>query len=274
MITVFKYLVYAFAIFVSLLHPEYPGATIIVFLVLLPVIFIFRPIYLFIDTLIVAIIYCILSASVKSPEIAGVDIWNVITFCCMGLLIDTILMKVRFQSLYREEKILYMSETDLLTGVRNRNAYEDELPLYPGLCSDSLLCIYADVNGLHELNNTKGHEAGDKMLQFITREMKRRYSAGNTYRTGGDEFVILQPDQSLQDGMNSIKEMERRFEVKGYHVSFGAACQKIEDLDMPGLIRQAENEMYRTKRNYYSQTAFDRRRRQAYQAVQDFIIIS
>ena len=260
MIVIFKYIVYAFALVVSLLHQEYPAVTVFVFLVLLPVIFIFRPIYLFIDTFVVALTFCILTSSLKTPELASADIWNAVTFSCLGLLIDTLMMKIRFQSLYRETKILYMSETDLLTGVRNRNAYEEALPAYSDKCSYSLLCIYADVNGLHELNNTQGHEAGDRMLQFISREMKKRFSAGNTFRTGGDEFVILQPDVSLMDGIDSIKEMEERFDAKGYHVSFGAACQKKEELQIRDLIRHAENEMYLAKRRFYSQSAYDRRR--------------
>ena len=260
MIVIFKYLIYAFAITVSLLHPDYPGVTVCVFMVLLPVIFIFRPFYLFIDMIIVGLVYCIFAGSMKAPDIVSVDIWNTITFSLLGLLIDTLMMKIRFQSLYREEEILYMSETDLLTGVRNRNAYEEALPRYVESCSESLLCIYADVNGLHELNNTQGHEAGDRMLQFIAREMNKRFNAGNTFRTGGDEFVILQPDCSLREGTESIKAMEERFAAKGYHVSFGAASQQIEALDIRSLIRQAENEMYRAKRKYYSQVPFDRRR--------------
>ena len=60
-----------------------------------------------------------------------------------------------------------MSEIDMLTGVRNRNSYEQNLSIYPSLCKKNLSCIFADLNGLHELNNTKGHEAGDKMLQFV-----------------------------------------------------------------------------------------------------------
>lgn len=260
MVVVFKYIIYAFGIVVSLLHPDYPAVTILVFLTLLPVIFIFRPIYLFIDTFIVGLVYCILSSSIKTPEIAGIDISNTVTFSILGLLVNTLMMKIRLQSLYREKKILYMSETDLLTGVRNRNAYEEALPGYAEKCSDSLLCIYADVNGLHELNNTQGHEAGDKMLQYISGEMKKRFGADNTFRTGGDEFVILQPDCLLQEGSESIKEMEKLFAAKGYHVSFGIACQSKEELDIRVLIRQAENEMYLAKRKFYSQTPYDRRK--------------
>lgn len=260
MITVFKYLIYAFAISVSLLHPDYPSVAVVAFLVLLPVIFIFRPIYLFIDTTVVALV-CLLLASFLKPEaIVRIDTWNLIVFSIMGLSIDTLMMKIRFQSLYREERIRYMSETDLLTGVRNRNAYEQALPLYADQCTSSILCIYADVNGLHEMNNTQGHEAGDKMLQFISREMKSRFSAANTYRTGGDEFVILQPDLTLIEGTDTIRKMEECFAAKGYHVSFGAACQNKENLEIRSLIRHAENEMYQAKRRFYSQMPYDRRR--------------
>ncbi len=57
-----------------------------------------------------------------------------------------------------------MATTDLLTNLKNRNAYEQILSQYNSKLPDSLSCIYADANGLHELNNSQGHAAGDRML--------------------------------------------------------------------------------------------------------------
>ena len=56
-------------------------------------------------------------------------------------------------------------DRDTLTGMYNRNRYERDLPVLFSRYQSSLTCIYIDVNGLREMNNTKGHDLGDKMLR-------------------------------------------------------------------------------------------------------------
>ena len=56
---------------------------------------------------------------------------------------------------------------------------------------DCLTCVYADANGLHELNNSQGHEAGDKMLKSVARALAEEFEDGSVFRIGGDEFCIL-----------------------------------------------------------------------------------
>ena len=61
-----------------------------------------------------------------------------------------------------------LGEGDTLTGLYNRNRYEIDLPNLAAKCQDSLGCVFVDVNGLHELNNSQGHEAGDQMLRSVS----------------------------------------------------------------------------------------------------------
>ena len=53
------------------------------------------------------------------------------------------------------------------------------------------ICVYIDANGLHELNNERGHEAGDLMLRFGAESLMEQFPKGSLYRVGGDEFVVL-----------------------------------------------------------------------------------
>ena len=78
-----------------------------------------------------------------------------------------------------------------LTGLNNRNCYEWMIQTYPNMCKSSLSCIYIDVNGLHELNNTQGHKAGDDMLSYIAQVTQKYFGMQNAYRIGGDEFCVL-----------------------------------------------------------------------------------
>ena len=53
------------------------------------------------------------------------------------------------------------------------------------------ICVYIDANGLHELNNERGHEAGDLMLRFVADSLMEQFPRGSLYRVGGDEFVVF-----------------------------------------------------------------------------------
>ena len=87
-----------------------------------------------------------------------------------------------------------LGEKDILLGLNNRNRYEMDIDRFEHMYEMSLACIYIDVNGLHELNNAKGHEAGDRMLQSVAGQIREKFGVCFTYRIGGDEFVIFVVD--------------------------------------------------------------------------------
>ena len=88
-------------------------------------------------------------------------------------------------------KIEQIGLMDMLTGLRNRNCYEHPLEYYITKNVESLCCLYIDANGLHELNNTLGHAAGDEMLIYIGNSLKTIFGTQDTYRIGGDEFTYM-----------------------------------------------------------------------------------
>ena len=154
--------------------------------------------------------------------------------------------------LRQQQRIVYLSETDVMTGLKNRNCYERTLSQLPELCKDHVTCIYGDVNNLHEINNTQGHEAGDPMLITTANAMQKHFGAANLYRIGGDEFVSIQLDNE-PDAAGAVEKNSRVIALDNYHMSFGVCRQAREALDVPLMIRQAEEEMYREKTAYYQQ---------------------
>lgn len=153
-----------------------------------------------------------------------------------------------------------LAETDVLTGLLNRNSYEEKLTSYPAGCRENLTCIYADVNGLHELNNSSGHAAGDKMLQTVAHTIQCHFGTGDTYRIGGDEFVAFVRDEAEETIQAQIGEIIAFLEKEGYHVSVGI-CRQEAPIEMDAMIKQAEKNMYIEKNRYYEQIGVDRRRR-------------
>lgn len=167
------------------------------------------------------------------------------------------------ENLRNQLQIIHLSEYDSLTGLLNRNSYEQNLPTYMDVCKKSIACIYIDANGLHELNNSLGHAAGDKMLQSVADILKEKFGPEDTFRIGGDEFVAFAIDideQEVEERVNQIKEDTHR---QGYHLSIGVAYAAAFD-DINRLIRTAEQRMYEEKVRFYSEEGIYKDKRNRY----------
>lgn len=146
----------------------------------------------------------------------------------------------------------------MLTGLLNRNSYEKNVLEYPGRCRESVTCIYVDVNGLHTLNDSKGHAAGDEMLRAVAGALRDCFGEKDVYRIGGDEFVVFARDEALEGIWNKLEEAQNYLKERGYHVSVGLCCRK-QPVDMDSLVKEAETHMYAEKDRYYQETGEVRR---------------
>lgn len=152
-----------------------------------------------------------------------------------------------------------MGTIDAITGLKNRNCYEERLKRYAKEDARDLSCIYMDANGLHELNNTLGHAAGDEMLRSIAEAIIHLFNSETAYRVGGDEFVVFcknVPEEVILEKLSKMKEM---LVAKDYHVSVGMVkCDKEQDIST--LVSEAEKKMYEAKKQYYKENAHVDRR--------------
>ncbi len=138
---------------------------------------------------------------------------------------------------------------DALTGLQNRNRYEYFCQhLQQG--TEGIACIYFDVNGLHEVNNTQGHLAGDNMLKTIASIICNEFGDSNTYRIGGDEFVAFRYERDEQAVRKDLDRVLKEVESNGYHVASGLAMA-TPDKKLLTVIKKAEEEMYENKAKYY-----------------------
>ncbi len=171
-------------------------------------------------------------------------------------------MKFSFSMLCRNLKndaeIRKQGERDALTGLYNRNRYEkDILQIHPEE-EKGLICIYIDVNGLHEMNNEKGHEKGDRMLKTVADGIRKHFPDGKSYRIGGDEFVVFVHGEEKEITAQS-DALKASLEALDYHISVGIQS-KTENGSVASQIKGAEKKMYAEKKKYYEQEANDRRR--------------
>lgn len=142
-----------------------------------------------------------------------------------------------------------LGNSDELTGLKNRNAYEQALNGYES-SSQRYCCIYADANGLHDLNNTYGHEAGDKMLITVATAMKTAFGANDTYRIGGDEFISFTTGMTPDEVQTAVERIKADLAQQDYHASIGWSFQN-ENQFLRYTISLAEKAMYRDKELYY-----------------------
>lgn len=263
LVYVFEIVLYGFGIRISMLHADKPAVSAVAFLLVSPLLFYDRPSRL--STLIAAVAaaFCAISVRMKQPDIASLDVWNSVTFAIVAMVTTVFIMSIKIRSLEQSSQIEYISQTDLLTGVKNRNHYENRLQRYAEMCASNLICVYGDVNGLHEMNNQQGHQAGDTMLKEVAARLRQSFGPEHTYRIGGDEFVAFRLDQPPETTFFEVDRIKRSLERKGYHVSFGIAVQDKADgaMDVRELVKTAENNMFSAKREFYHQPEHNRRER-------------
>lgn len=172
---------------------------------------------------------------------------------CLGAFEGILLLAYVWWDILRTRKELQQKEriatTDLLTNLKNRNAYEQVLKQYAADRPDCLSCVYADANGLHELNNSQGHLAGDKMLKSVADALVETFCEGTVYRIGGDEFLVFtEADENTTE--TKAKEAKEKVAKAGYHVSVGTASGK-KTVAVTDVVKEAEQKMYEDKRQYY-----------------------
>ena len=152
---------------------------------------------------------------------------------------------------YCRRSVYAQSITDQGTGLMNRRAYEKYLCESENHGFASAVCIYIDANGLHEINNERGHEAGDRMLRMMADQLREQFPDSKIYRIGEDEFVVFPSDAQEQPCRVRMEEISARLAAQGYSISYGLAVRK-EAVGLRGLVREADERMLEAKHAYYA----------------------
>ncbi len=147
--------------------------------------------------------------------------------------------------------IVKMGTIDAVTGLKNRAAYQNALKDFALINKGIVCCIYFDANGLHDLNNSLGHAAGDAMLRYVASSIKSVFGE-DTFRIGGDEFTAFLFDVNENKIENMIQSLMVYIEERGYSVSAGYSIMEAP-VRTDRLVSAAEQEMYAAKHRYYSE---------------------
>lgn len=147
--------------------------------------------------------------------------------------------------------IIKMGTIDPVTGLKNRAAYQGATKEFALINKGLICCVYIDANGLHELNNSLGHAAGDAMLRFVAAKLKAMFGE-DVFRIGGDEFIVFLFDIESEKIEEMLRTLTDSIEQGGYSVSAGYSLLEAP-VRIDRLVSAAEQQMYASKHLYYSE---------------------
>ena len=151
------------------------------------------------------------------------------------------------------------SSTDPLTGLLNRRGMDAKLDAWEseGLAYAAILL---DIDHFKQVNDTWGHDCGDKVLQHMAQVIRRNFRTQDALcRTGGEEFTILMSDAPLSAALVAAERLRRDVEISDWpavgHItaSLGVACHPDEG-DRAATLRRADEALYRAKREGRNRT--------------------
>lgn len=143
-------------------------------------------------------------------------------------------------------------ELDALTGFRNRKAYYKDIAVIEQDGETSLRpvgVVFADVNGLKEVNDGLGHGAGDELISSVAKKIADIFPEARKYRFGGDEFVILDLDINETVFNGKIEKLAGSWNDK-CSASVGSVWLEHAK-DFEKNVAVADERMYRDKNRYY-----------------------
>lgn len=147
------------------------------------------------------------------------------------------------------EQLERLSYEDTLTGLYNRNRYNEVRKAMKEKAPDKLGIIYMDLNGLKWVNDTLGHDFGDKLIKKTAKIIKKVVGK-DSYRIGGDEFVAICPGMEEEEFEKKILALLERTEQEEISIAIGASWRD-KDVNIKEQLHEADQCMYEEKKSYY-----------------------
>ena len=148
-------------------------------------------------------------------------------------------------------KLHRLSFEDTLTSVFNRNKFNHNIEEYQHKTVDDIGIAYFDINGLKTINDTHGHEAGDRLIKNAADGINSVFP-DNTYRIGGDEFVVINFPVKKDIFEEKVEKVICILNEKGISVSYGTSWEE-SSRKIEKQLSSADHLMYENKLSYYKE---------------------
>lgn len=205
-----------------------------------------------------SILFLVSSYNFKSPEIYHEDLVSCMIYLCLSIAITCFRQKNNLETLALFNQVKLEGEIDKLTGVMRKDsgavAIRDRLERAP---QEPAALIIFDMDNFKSINDTFGHDNGDKVLIAVGKVLRQLFSEEDIiFRYGGDEFVILFEGTNTKDKISAKINMVRRIlhhalsgsGVGNVTCSFGVALVGTDGYSFEELFKKADNALYAAKR--------------------------
>jgi diguanylate cyclase (GGDEF)-like protein/PAS domain S-box-containing protein len=159
-----------------------------------------------------------------------------------------------------ESQIEHLAFHDALTGLPNRSLFDDRLEIALARCrrdGGQLAILFLDLDRFKRINDTLGHEAGDRLLRAVADRLRDCVREEDTIaRVGGDEFVILAEGVGDSDARMLAEKILRTIAAEPFSIpgaslpvtaSIGVSVFPDHGTDPARLVRSADDAMYAVK---------------------------
>ncbi|TFD32177.1 EAL domain-containing protein [Cryobacterium sp. TMT1-62] len=157
----------------------------------------------------------------------------------------------------RQRVLNLLARTDDLTGLRNRRAFNADVPTrLAAVEGRTCALLLLDLDRFKEVNDSLGHDVGDRLLIQVGIRLNRQLRAGDLLaRLGGDEFAILLTDSAREDALTVAVKLRAAlaepFILEGITLqtsaSVGISLYPDQGKDLTALLRKADMAMYKAK---------------------------
>lgn len=166
-----------------------------------------------------------------------------------------------------ESYLEFLGKHDALTKLRNRSFFDDELNRLERKQVQPVALLVIDLNGLKQVNDERGHRAGDALLRRVGEVLGKATAAPATAaRIGGDEFAVLIPSgdahaaETFLATLNELVELNNQFH-SGDPLRFSVGVAVAEPGErLEAALHRADAEMYLQKKDFHARAEHDRRK--------------
>ncbi|WP_408011899.1 GGDEF domain-containing protein [Saccharobesus litoralis] len=160
----------------------------------------------------------------------------------------------------------FLASHDPLTGIKNRRSLEDKMATELSRFKrydTPFSVVFIDVNKFKPINDTYGHDCGDRVLQYIAFELSSLIRASDeVYRFAGDEFVITLANQTHEEAIGVANRLtehftERTFKYANHELQPRISCGTAECMQgdhMDELLKRADHALYAVKKQLAAHT--------------------
>ncbi len=173
-------------------------------------------------------------------------------------------LRYRFACRVIEEK--NHADYDVMTGFYSRRYYESDLKELSKSTDSTWVYVSLDINGLKEVNDQFGHEAGDDLIKGAAACMQEAFgNNGKYYRIGGDEFAMILPidhdeyENRVAPLEQALKTWSQKHQID-LSISYGCVSNSEQSgSNIHEMIQLADHRMYEAKANHYRKNGMERR---------------